>query len=510
MKILIAFIALSLAACTSSPQTKDNNFSHTSEFEISGDFTCEYHEHDIHKIINNKEYHLLRSNRDGLHIDPLATNEIFSRAEPTSRAVGQMQKILCGAEKISKHKNWDKVNIVFFVHGGLNGFNASDKRLKKNKLVIDQGKYPIYLAWPSGPASTWSEHIFRIREGKKTNKLLGAISSPFVFTSDILKSIGNYPSTALYQGINEKDRVASLLHSSYLSNTWEDSHLVFCKDKNTDIQDCEKKPIKEYSLQANYSNYKPSNTVVRGGAQLITFPIRYTVGSLWHSGISSAAWENMKRRAKNISYPTHEFDSRYAKGLNSGVFFKMMLERAKFYRKQYQKDYEITLIGHSMGSIVINNALNRYQASWIETPFLENIVYMAGAASINDSLNSLSSVLVERNRTENNQRFTPNFYNLTLNRVAEISEMHYLGIIPTGSLLVSIDQHHDKPEHPLNRTIGSEVNVLSSLRIIDEALSMSTGKKVFKSFDKLEQELPKIHGDFGKMPFWDEKIWQIN
>ncbi|MGM8227621.1 hypothetical protein ACSV5M_13620 [Cellvibrio sp. ARAG 10.3] len=498
----VFLVTLFLIGCASHP-----DYPPLSESDLSGSFDC-----PDNFDLDSKNYHLLRTNRDGLLIDPMAKSESMSVALRPLDGVKKMALILCRAEDTAKKNNWDTVNVLVYVHGGLNTFHSPEKRIKKASQIISDQQFPVHLAWPSGALTTWSEHLLRVREGKKTNVVTGAITAPFVLVSDILTSIGNFPSTTMYQIANEKDRAASKIYSNWLSNSWKDAHLVFCDELEQPYESCNKIINTKNEIQANYSYYygTTGNTLLRGSSQLLTLPIRYTAGSLWHSGISSAAWANMKRRAVNITYPTHEFDTRYISGVNTGIFFKLLLKRADFYSKKHNKDYAITLMGHSMGSIVINNVLERYQTDWASTAFLKNIVYMAGAATIGDTLNALKPVLVERPINNSGvKRFTPNFYNLTLNRVAEVSEMHYGGVIPTGSLLVSIDQHHDKPDHPLNRTIGSETNVLSSIKIIDEALATSKGVKVFKSFDRLLGEKPSKHGDFGDLPYWKPETWQI-
>jgi len=95
------------------------------------------------------------------------------------------------------------------------------------------------------------------------------------------------------------------------------------------------------------------------------------------------------------------------------------------------------------------------------------------------------------------------FYNLMPNRVAEVSERHLFGIAPLGSLLVSIDQHYDTPEHPLRCTMGSEVNLLSAIYTIDGRLRDTNGDLVFKAFNRCAGgKDPSNHGGFNKIGCW--------
>lgn len=214
----------------------------------------------------------------------------------------------------------------------------------------------------------------------------------------------------------------------------------------------------------------------------------------------------MKRRTQNIFFPTQRFDERYQndyEGFSGGEFFEHLLDTI-IDDKEYE--YEITLVGHSMGTMVLNNALKLYQSKWIESRALKNIVYMAAAASIDDSLNTLVPFLVPANP----QQTVPAFYNLTLNRVAEVSETHLLGLIPTGSLLVSIDQHFENPEHPMRRTFGSEVNVLSALNAIAQRLQGAEGTIVFKAFDRHPKSIPSTHGGFNEIEYWKKSTWSAH
>jgi len=96
------------------------------------------------------------------------------------------------------------------------------------------------------------------------------------------------------------------------------------------------------------------------------------------------------------------------------------------------------------------------------------------------------------------------FYNLTLNRVAEAAESAAWGLAPRGSLLEYIDQHLEHPQTVLGRTMGSEVNVLAAIRVFQPIMTNSH----FKAFDRIEGNMPQEHGDFNKCPFWEKKFWQ--
>ena len=79
--------------------------------------------------------------------------------------------------------------VVIYVHGGLNRFKASFRSAEEicQSILVD-GKYPIFIRWQSGLISTYLEHIFLIRQGRRAN-ILGPCTSLFVFSSDILRAV---------------------------------------------------------------------------------------------------------------------------------------------------------------------------------------------------------------------------------------------------------------------------------------------------------------------------------
>jgi hypothetical protein len=152
----------------------------------------------------------------------------------------------------------------------------------------------------------------------------------------------------------------------------------------------------------------------------------------------------------------------------------------------------------------LNKLFTHYRDDIVESKALKNIVYMAAACSINDAAQALKPLLSGCNTDTNHP--TLRFYNLTLNRVAEISERSAWGFVPCGSLLDNIDQHLEDPETPLDRTLGSEVNILSSIEVFKPVFFCSE----FKAFDRVPNHVPAHHGDFHLCPFWRSSFWSRN
>lgn len=475
-----------------------------------------------------KAEHIVRINHDGLIIDPyIAGKNLPERATatplPPDAVTAQFERIFTAAEELARERNSDRVKLLVHVHGGLNSFKNTDDKIRKRvpQLIMNDCEdwhYPVFVSWPTAALPTWFEHTFSIREGRKANPVWGAISAPMILTSDLLGAVSAYPDTVYYQIVNEKDKrlARGWRYHGWMSQNWKEALRKFCSDSSdTGHLEClQTLDPDQHGLQANLSEtaLNRGENYLNSSQHALTLPLRYTAGTLWHSTISKAAWNNMKRRAHNIFYPPQDFDYRIETGVRGGRFFEALLERVKKSTEISGLPYEITLVGHSMGTIVLNNSFNALSAEWRESDALKNIVYMAAAANIEDSLNALGPILSARNNKSDKHsiRQSPNFYNLTLNRFAEVNETHAWGLVPLGSLLVSIDQHHEDPEHPLRRTLGSELNVLASLDTISDRLEDSNGDLVFKAFDNRTRHFPQAHGDFNEIPFWRESVWQLN
>ena len=70
--------------------------------------------------------------------------------------------------------------------------------------------------------------------------------------------------------------------------------------------------------------------------------------------------------------------------------------------------------------------------------------------------------------------------------------------------------HLETPDHPFERTLGSEVNIHSSLTALDKELK-DIGRYVeFKAFSRYPGYIPSRHGEFNKSPFWKKSFWKVD
>jgi hypothetical protein len=245
-------------------------------------------------------------------------------------------------------------------------------------------------------------------------------------------------------------------------------------------------------------------------ARLITTPVIDAFGN--------RAWHTMNRRtrtlfrkpdtigeAQGIQLPGDYADPDGGLGILMNALAELVQEDPK---------YRITLVGHSMGTIVINEILNDYQ-------FMEfdKIIYMAAACSVVDIENFVIPYLQIHKNTI--------YYHLTLHQTADETEscwesvvgrrspLRWLMIVPRGSLLEWIDFYLSDPLTPGDYTAGKWANIIAGLpRFPDDVRSQMR----IKAFGILDPELntreidkPEVHADFTltDQKFWLPDYWEI-
>jgi pimeloyl-ACP methyl ester carboxylesterase len=160
--------------------------------------------------------------------------------------------------------------------------------------------------------------------------------------------------------------------------------------------------------------------------------------------------------------------------------------------------YSITLVGHSMGTIVANEVIRTHP-----TLPLSNIVYMAAACSVSEF--SASVIPYLRDATN------AHFYNLSLHPLAEEREAQWkmVDLPPRGSLLEWIDNFFSTPRTIPERTLGKWLNITATTALIPT--NAVSSRVVLKSFsvglDGQISQQPQVHGEFSEMVFWDENFW---
>ena len=184
------------------------------------------------------------------------------------------------------------------------------------------------------------------------------------------------------------------------------------------------------------------------------------------------------------------------------VFFRKLIDRLGD-----GEDWSITLVGHSMGAIIVNHILRDFG----NCLSIHNIVFMAAASTINDYKDSVYPYMLLRQKEGKD---LPKVYHLMLHELAETSETNYWNLPPTGSLLVWIDNFLSSPGSPMDRTSGRFSNFLLSLHTTPEEIRPFITIKRFpgggSGWGTVKDGVPANHTDFsGRFRFWREECWKV-
>lgn len=431
--------------------------------------------------------HVININKDGEY-RPLFTSlntdtKSSSEKEQYDLIINQIDAFL---EKVNSCKSPpNKKNILIYAHGGLNSDEAAIKRaVNATKEMIPDPKnlacadtYPIFINWRSGPLTTLGDHYFRIRDGEISET--APYTSPIYMAGDLAKTIGNTPMAWYHEGYQ-------VINTTFLSNDEQDLENDACRGEV--FFDTEK------DKEHRWNFWRRAVWVVTAPFKLITTPFVFTFGT--------PAWDNMKRRTHTMftaendfkksetSIPTLVPDMTPPNGATLR-FLKRLNNHVKGARGNHP-ELELTLMGHSMGGIIINRALR-------DLPDLEvdNIVYMASADNLQNYLDTTIPQVEKRKSLQ--------IYNLHLHPENEDREISSGGLAPSGSLLAWIDHTYDTPEYILQRTSGRWSNIRRVRNFIPVT---SLSNYHFTVFGRgPAKNGPQTHGSFDDFNFWEKSYW---
>lgn len=375
------------------------------------------------------------------------------------------------------------LKLTFFVHGGLNTFESASRRPGLfSKDMLCEGYYPIFISWNSGFPTNYLDHLARIRKGESSLGL-GIPTAPFVFVEDAARSVAHAPG-AIYKEIEGPFKVA----------IWRTT-----KEERFAAQ---RKASLERNSQIHLINNLPTRGVggsywsVLNPVKLITAP--------FVDGLGKGSWNAMLRRTDLVLSKSAAFEGDLSQYRDPSTQKYPPLKPvadtavAKFIQRWSAdsglNDGSALLIGHSMGTIIANNILNRYP----EMRF-QRVVYMGAAASIKGVEHAVVPWLHREAGGE--------FYNLSLDPYRELSERYWYDIAPRGSLLNWIDYIYGDVYSFHDRTAGSWWNML---RMAEEIFPSGVQNRVYLTRFPIgyEEQGPQVHGDFSEYPFWRESFWK--
>lgn len=391
--------------------------------------------------------------------------------------------------------------LLIHIHGGLNPASASlaTAQASLQRMHADpSAPHPIFITWPSGAWSTWTDHLLYIRQGERWPGWLGWLTAPLIFATDIAKSVVLAPKTLFYQYYLDARVAAKVGFDLDLSQAMADEPLLVQAGLDAD-----------YHLQRGTYERGFFTQAGRFVTYWLSQPPKVFFQVFALNGIGEGAWDAMLHRTRALFHSPDEFDlrgpehgdpaaaRRQVEGRGQQrlrVFFDALNVRTCRDDAQPSGCWNITLVGHSMGAIVLNEVLSTYP----DLP-VRNIVYMAPACSVRD----LEKVVVPYLQRHPDCRF----FLLTLHPVAEADECYsvlpYYDILPRGSLLEWIDNWYTTPPGLLDRVAGKWLNVIPALQVFAPVRS----QVYIKSFAVGDGRAPQRHGDFNTFDFWRPEFW---
>jgi pimeloyl-ACP methyl ester carboxylesterase len=287
------------------------------------------------------------------------------------------------------------VRLLFFVHGGLNTYRTDFKRMlelmdKQSGPLAETTYYPIFINWNSSPLDSVVDDLFLVRLGRR-REIIGPLTSPFVIASRFASVALEAPKAWL----NSLDNFSEGIRSA---------------DSEGD--------------DAAYNAMITLEAVGLSPIRAVTIP---TV-----QGFGIGAWQIMRRRvelavASRLSPQRQGYAS---EGAARTLFQRLQKKIEEEKKKNPNLNVEVTLVGHSMGAMLLNRLLTLAKP---DLP-IKNVVYLAPASRIDDFEHYALPFLATHPSAE--------IWWFSLSRADEARESHYL-ISPSGTLLVWIDNYFE-------------------------------------------------------------------
>jgi pimeloyl-ACP methyl ester carboxylesterase len=257
---------------------------------------------------------------------------------------------------------------------------------------------------------------------------------------------------------------------------------------------------------------------LRAISYALTFPLKLFIAPILDT-FGTSAWTNMQRRIHLLFHSEEEMQSsslteaaKWRRELANipasgglSFFMKKLLDAQK---RDNEANYmwEIAVVGHSMGAIVLNEMIQLYGD---KLP-ISHIIYLAAAASIEDYEDSLFPYLDAKKQTR--------FYNFMLHPIAERGEIQYEwgDLTPRGSLLTWLDTFLANPETLLHRRVGAYDNYLRSLHDTpacdnEQCLRRRIHVRGFSAGVAVADRNPQSHSEMvERFRFWKDKCWEVD
>jgi hypothetical protein len=382
--------------------------------------------------------------------------------------------------------------IVVFFHGGLNEPLGSIRRVQKlHQVILDDGYYPIFINWQSSIGPALRERY--LYEGRPRRRAADAVPPLLSIPADIGRAAGRAPLLWYMQ-------IRRAVDSIDADN----------RDELRDAERAEKQLMEESAKSSDTAKFmiwhgdavrSPGERFVTGLGRLVSLPFELVLTPVFDL-FGAGQWESLQRHVRMPVYtPAGTIPREGQPEAVVSIFFARLQDEIARTACQPKSDHpdcanwDITLIGHSMGTTLVNYVLAEFGK--IE---FRSIVYMAAACSVDEYDRASRPYLRDHPAST--------VYHLVLHPSAEIDDGYLWGLAPRGSLLTWIDGFLNDPHNVAESTAGQYINLLRHLgKKQGDPVLKQTRVRIFDYGRAVRGSEPQSHGDFTSFPFWRPEFW---
>lgn len=430
--------------------------------------------------------------------------------------------------------------ILLFIHGGMNTAKSSVERVvTRSEEILKDGIYPIFINWDSSLTSSYLDHLTNLRQGRLAedwccgawkelggwrhtgSKMAGftarVLTTPPYLALDIVRGVIRLPvdiygiyaemvSTHWRRTRIQEAEQPYAWPNMDCTTTYEDRKVGITPRADRLLCESAKHTPDSYPIVQGFDERSGLEVAKQVSLAMLTFPVHLASG-LVIDAAGTGSWSAMNRRTTAMFNRDDDLWARGPHQKSTGGIALFMTELRQWLKEHGGKDeWEVVLVGHSMGTIVVNEIVRQFgeplnSAHHHDQPLFDKIVYMAAACSLRDYLNTIPHYLEEYHESR--------MYHLLLQDNAEAAEQFLWSSLP-GSLLVWIDGFFARPDSPLDLVAGRYQNLLRIMHLHDTPrVRPRVSIKGFNFGERTVKTSPQGHGDFDTFPFWKEEFWRV-
>jgi hypothetical protein len=414
-------------------------------------------------------------------------------------------------------KDRSKKRLVIFIHGGLNTRRGAVQRATELiRKMLEDGSYPIFVNWRSSLFSSYRDHLLFVRQGDDWG-WLGVPFAPFYFAADAARAVARAPFVwwtevrRVYRSqpmVETRTQRRARRVSEFLTREYEGASTG--GGEGDEHAGAAGGPHGGKAIAVEFQGGERGALAgsLSALSWLLTSPAKIALSPFIDS-FGPSSWAIMRRRVELLFHEEEALEAGGKRGHPPSGFLKFLGRMSEFQRaaRARGEEWEIVLIGHSMGAIVANEILRHDGLApagppaagepwpqYLPMPEFAAIVNMAAACSLRDHEDSVFPYLARHTETR--------FYHVLLDDRAEELEFNFLDLPPRGSLLVWIDDFLASPATLHDRAAGRFTNLMLEAHQVPEAIQDRVHIKVFGIGKEFEGRAPLRHGEFADHEFW--------